>query len=314
MQADRGIKLAMLHLELWRPALLAVLLLGTANAAAAQEVTQGATQDFVNLAENAYASVTPDDVASHSEDVAPKIVDRVPIEIDEETLAKALSAESLLPIAPGTRKTKPLVRRNGLSNSAKWNRVDNPDGSANYTVSKPLAAPWDARIGADISTAAPPPDFLAPGQLPGTLPSDAGSGSAWADLAVPHLATIEVRAEPGNDYDKVGTKLERSLPLGKSFSVTAQSSLGITEIAPLAPSADAATRLFSTDNSLQLNMIATGTSLTAGASTTTGDPVTHSRFSAAQKVYGPLNVTGTVNDPGQPSNNMSLTAGMNFTW
>jgi hypothetical protein len=80
------------------------------------------------------------------------------------------------------------------------------------------------------------------------------------------------------------------------------------------PSADAASRLFSTDNSLQLNVIATGTSLAAGTSTLTGDPVTHSRFSAGQKIYGPLSVTGTVNDPGQPTNNMSLTAGMTITW
>jgi hypothetical protein len=226
-------------------------------------------------------------------------------------LSKALGSESWI---FDSSKVKPLARSDASPNSAKWNRVDNPDGSANYSVNKPLAVPWDAKIGADVSTAAPPPESLEPRQLPGALPSNAGSGSAWANLAVPYFATVEVRAEPGNGYDKVGTKLERSLPLGKSFSVTAQSSLGITEIAPLAPSADAATRLFSTDNSLQLNMIATGTSLTAGASTTTGDPVTHSRFSAAQKVYGPLNVTGTVNDPGQPSNNMSLTAGMNFTW
>jgi hypothetical protein len=307
----------MLQSELWRPALLAVLLLGAANAATAQDVTQGVTQEakqeFVNPAENAYAYAypTPEDVASHSEDVAPKIVARVPIEIDEATLSKALSSESLLSIAP---KAKPLVRHYGLPNSAEWNRIDHPDGSANYSVNKPLAAPWDARIGADISTAAPLPDSLAAGPLPGNLPSNAGSGSAWANLAVPYFATVEVRAEPGNGYDKVGTKLERSLPLGKSFSLTAQSSLGVTETTALAPSADAATRLFSTDNSLQLNMIATGTSLAAGTSTTSDDPVTHSRFSAAQKLYGPLNVTGTVNDPGQPTNNMSLTAGMNFTW
>lgn len=304
----------MLHLELWRPALLAVFLLGAVNAAAAQDAAtqsaQDAAQEIVNPAENVYASATPDDVAA-----APKIVDRVPVEIDDATLSKALSSESSI---LDSLKAKPLAQRDGSPDSAKWSRVDNPDGSANYSVNKPLAAPWDAKIGADISTAAPPPDTLEPRYLPGTLPSNAGSGSAWANLAVPHFATIEVRAEPGNDYDKVGTKLERSLPLGKSLSVTAQSSLGVIETRPapgtVIPSADAATRLFSTDNSLQLNVVAIGTSLAAGTSTTTGDPVLHRRFSAAQKVYGPLNVTGTVNDPGQPTNNVSLTAGMNFTW
>ena len=301
----------MSHLELLRPALFAVLLLLGIKAAAAQE----ATQEFVNPGENAYASATPEDVQansqSDSDDVAPKIVDRVPIEVDPAALSRALSAE---PRIFESMKAKPLARQTNR-NSASWNRVDNPDGSASYSVNKSLAAPWDAKIGADISTATPLPDSYDPRQLPSALPSNAGSGSAWANVAVPHLATVEVRAEPANDYDKFGTRFERSVPLGKSLSVTAQSSLGVTEMRPSSvPSADAATRLFSTDNSLQLNVLATGTSLVAGTSTVTGDPVTHSRFSAGQKIYGPLSVTGTVNDPGESTSNMSLTAGMNFTW
>jgi hypothetical protein len=293
----------MLHPELWRSALLCALLAVGLNSAAAQQ--------FVNPGENAYASATPEDVQSHSDDIPPKIVDRVPIELDPEALARALSAE---PSITESTKTKPLAY-GGNGNSASWNRVDNPDGSTNYSVNKTLSAPWDARIGADIGTAAPYPDATAPRVLPSSLPSNAGSGSAWANVAVPHVATVEVRAEPANDYDKFGTKFERSVPLGKSLSVTAQSTLGVTEMRPSSvPSADAATRLFSTDNSLQLNVIATGTSLAAGTSTVTGDPMTHSRFSAGQKIYGPLSVTGTVNDPGESTRNVSLTAGMNINW
>lgn len=301
----------MSHPELLRPALLAALLLLGIEAAAAQE--------SVNLGEQAYASATPEDVQaasqsdspSNPDDAAPKIVDRVPIEVDPAALARALSAE---PQIFESSKVKPLARQNN-ANSASWNRVDNPDGSANYTVNKSLSAPWDAKIGADISTATPLPGAYDPRQLPSALPSNAGSGSAWANVDVPHLAMVEVRAEPANDYDKFGTRFERSVPLGKSLSVTAQSSLGVTEMrSSSVPSADAATRLFSTDNSLQLNVIATGTSLAAGASTVTGDPVTHSRFSAGQKIYGPLSVTGTVYDPGESSSNVSLTAGMSFNW
>jgi hypothetical protein len=295
----------MLHSELWRPALLAVLF---------GAVTTGAApaQEFINPAENAYASATPEDVA----DAPPKIADQLPIEIDDEALAKALSSESALSVPV---KIKPVSRSDRALKAAKWNRVDNPDGSANYSVAKPIAAPWDARIGADLSTAARPPELDDPRRLPGPTPANSGSGSAWANVAVPYFATVEVRAEPANGYDKFGTKLERSVPIGKTLSVTAQSTLGVTEFRPstpdaAAPSADAASRLFSTDNSLQLNVLATGTSLIAGTSTTTGDPVTHSRLSAAQKVYGPLNVTGSIHDPGQPTSNMSITAGMNFVW
>lgn len=291
--------------ELCRLVLLAVFLAATTPALA---------QDFINPGENAYASATPEDVRSRSDDAGAKIVDRVPIEIDPATLSKMLSSESL---TSEDAKVKPL-RRPGDVDTAKWNRVDNPDGSASYSVNRPLAAPWDAKVGADVSTATPLPQASDPRQLPSALPSNAGSGSAWANVAVPYFATVEVRAEPGNGYDKVGTKFERSIPLGKSFSVTAQSTVGVTELRPIpgtvTPSADAASRLFSTDNSLQLNVLATGTSLAAGTSTVTGDPITHSRVSAGQKIYGPLNVTGTVNDPGQTTRNMSLTAGMNFNW
>ena len=289
----------MLHSELWRVALLAALLASNAGGAAAQDASQG----FVNPAEQAYASATPDDVA----DLPPKITDRVPIEVDDATLAKALSFDSLL----SSSKAKPLPRRDTTTN-AKWNRIDNRDGSANFSVNKPLSAPWEAKVGADIATAAPPPEPYEPRPLPGTAPANTGSAAAWANVAVPYFATIEVRAEPTVDSDKFGTKLQRSVPMGESLSVTAASSFGVTELR--SPTPDAATRLFSTDNSLQLNILATGTTLAAGTSTLTGDPVTHNRLTAGQKVYGPIHVTGTVNDPGQPTSNMSITAGMNVTW
>ena len=289
----------MLQSELWRCALLAALLASNAGGAAAQDYAQG----FINPGEDAYASATPDDVAG----LPPKTTDRLPIEIDDTTLAKALSSESLL----SSSKVKPFARAGNAAPAASWNRVDNRDGSANFSVNKPLSVPWQAKVGADMATAAPAPEAYEPRQLPGTS-SNAGSASAWANVAVPHVATVEVRAEPANDYDKFGTKLERSMPVGKLVSVTAQSSLGVTELR--SPTPDAATRLFSTDNSLQLNILATGTTLAAGASTVTGDPITHNRVSATQKVYGPLNVTGAINDPGLPTSNSSITAGMNLTW
>jgi hypothetical protein len=289
----------MLHSRLGRAALFAALL---ASAAA----TPGAAQEFVNPAEIAGASATPDDVA----ELPPKTTDRLPLDIDDATLAEALSTDVV-----SSSKAKPLSRPSPSAHTPNWKRVDNRDGSANFSVDKPLSAPWDAKIGADIATAAPAPEAYEPQPLPGTAPANTGSASAWANVAVPYFAIVEVRAEPTVDADKFGTKLQRSVPMGQSLSVTAQSSFGVTELRPsAAPAPDAATRLFSTDNSLQLNVLATGTTLAAGTSTVTGDPVAHNRLSAGQKIYGPLAVTGTVNDPGQETRNMSITAGMNVTW
>ena len=277
-----------------RSALIGAIAILSASGAAAQE--------SINPAQDAFASATEEDAAP-----PPKIVDRLPVELDDESLANALRVD-VAPPATVIRLSRP-----GQTATATWNRVDNRDGSAKFSVTKSLPTPWDAKIGADISTAPPPPDVYEPRQLPGTS-SNAGAGVAWANVAVPRFATVEVRAEPANAYDKFGTKLERTQPLGSSLSVTAQTTFGVTELRPSAAPALDGTRLFSTDNALQLNILPTGTSLAAGTSTVTGDPVTHSRLTAAQKIYGPLNVTGSIYDPGQPTTNMSITAGMNLAW
>jgi hypothetical protein len=236
------------------------------------------------------------------------------VEFDDAALANAFNVDFL---STSASKPKPLRRFNSDLH-ANWNKTVNDDGSATYSVNRPLAAPWDAKIGADISTAPPSPASYEPRQLPGTTTS-AGSGSAWANVAVPDVATVEVRAEPANDYDKVGTKLERSLPLGKSLSMTMQGSVGFTElraptITQTVSNALPSARQFDTDKSVQLNILPTGTTLLAGSSTATGDPVTHRRLSAAQKIYGPLSITGSVYDVGQPTSSASITAGLNFTW
>jgi hypothetical protein len=294
---------------IWRVAMLAALATCTAGVAQARDISAAAAE--------AYASAPPQDLPDGTDENVPE-----PTPIDDATLAKVLNAD----FAPS--KPKPWARPS--SNAApdfKWDKTSNSDGSAKYSVNKPLGLPWDAKIGADISVAPPPAASYEPRQLPSST-SNSGSGSAWANVAVPALATVELRAEPANDYDKVGTKLERSVPLGKSLSVTLQGSLGFTELrapstttpasaAPPIPNvlpSQAAARLFDTDKSLQLNILSSSTTLLAGSSTVTGDPVTHNRLSAAQKIYGPLNVTGSVYDVGQQTSSKSITAGLSFSW
>jgi hypothetical protein len=237
----------------------------------------------------------------------PKIVDRVPIEIDADTLAAAIDTDSLIDDSAAAR---PLPRRKARG-AAAWSKTDNGDGSAKYSVSKPLGA-WDASIGADISTAARPASAL-----PATT-TDTGAGSAWANLAVPYFAVTEVRAESTQDSERFATRLKRSLPIGDSLSLTAQTSLGVTEMR--GPMGDneatpiTASRLFDVDRSMQLDFKTTGTTLLAGATTVTNDPITHNRVTAAQKIYGPLTVTGSLNDIGEATSSKSITAGMNFSW
>ena len=293
----------MFNTRLWR-AMLVAALIGTPAAAFAQIVDPSAL--------DAYASATPQDVP----DSATENADPGP-ELDEAALANALNT-GVLP-SPDA-KLKSLRLPDVGASEPNWSKTNNSDGSAKYSVNKALAAPWEAKIGADISVAPPPTPYYDPRPLPSTT-SNGGNGNAWANLAVPHLATVEVHAQPANDYDKVGTKLERTVPLGKSLSMTVQSSFDFTDLrAPQSATpvsvlpSSAASRVFDADKSLQLNILSSGTTLSAGSTTVTGDPITHNRLSAAQKIYGPLTVTGSINDVGQPTSSKSISAGLNLSW
>ena len=58
----------------------------------------------------------------------------------------------------------------------------------------------------------------------------------------------------------------------------------------------------------------TGTTLAAGITTASNDPVTHNTLSADQKLFGPLHVTTAVSDIGEPTSKKSITAGFKLTW
>jgi hypothetical protein len=244
-----------------------------------------------------------------------------PDTVDDQTLARALAVDpfglSSLSRPPQLRQPKSL----DANKTFHWNKADNSDGSTNYSVNRPLAAPWAASVGADISVA-PAVDPSAP--IDPTLYDCAGgpgAGSAYANVTVPDFAKVEVRAEPANDHDRVAASLQRSIPIGKSFSLAMQSSVGLTENVrapdPVvtgttpAPTQD---RTFDTDQSVTFNVLSTGTSFLAGTSTFTGDPTIHRRVGATQKIYGPLSVTGTLVDPGQSTESKSISAGLNFSW
>lgn len=292
----------MLNTTLWRAMLVAAFVVPSAA---------GFAQDVERSAPDAFTSATPQDLSA-GENLGTNP------EFDEAAVASALYTE-LLPSPDAKPKSfrPPEVGASGPT----WSKTSNSDGSAKYSVNKALAAPWDAKIGADISVAPPPAPSYDPRALPGTTTSNAGAGSAWANVAVPHLATVEVRAEPANDYDKIGTRLERTLALGKSLSVTMQSSFDFTDLhasqsvtaVNVLPST-AATRVFDADKSLQLNILSSGTTLSAGSTSITGDPVTHNRVTAAQRIYGPLTVTGSINDVGQSTSSKSISAGLNLSW
>jgi hypothetical protein len=230
-----------------------------------------------------------------------------------------------------TKSARPL-RPRGLSPPAGLDVKDanKPDGSRTVTVKRPLplAAPDLAgSLGADIQTAAPPPSVYQPNRpLPGTVSGDGGSAAAWASLGYADFATVDARVDPVADQGKIAGTLKHALPVGKDLSVTLEDRYAVIEnFNPVAPAPSVATlagpppataqpQVFDNSKSVKFNVLPTGTTLGAGWSSASNDPVTHNTLSAEQKLLGPLHVTTSVTDPGQQSENKSITAGFKFHW
>ena len=202
-------------------------------------------------------------------------------------------------------------------------RTDKPDGSSTFTVKKPLPIDVDNRFGADIAPAAP--TTFQPGR---PFPGGAGSldsGAAWASVGVPNLASLDARVDPDSDRGKVGTTLHHTVPVGSRLLLTLQDTVAVTDTlgargtaeplsvaAPVATSAP--TQFWGNEQKLKFEVLPTGTSLSAGVATSSIDPVSHNTFSADQKIYGPLHVTTSLNDVGEPTSSKSITAGFKLNW
>jgi hypothetical protein len=149
---------------------------------------------------------------------------------------------------------------------------------------------------------------------------------------VPNLASVDARVDPTGDQGKIGGKLSHAVPVGKDLSVTLEDSYSVTEsFSPGATAAAPATvsstlagpppatatpsdQVFGTSKSVKFNVAPTGTSFGAGWTTASNDPVAHHTLSADQKLLGPLHVTTSVTDVGQPTENKTITAGFKLNW
>lgn len=245
---------------------------------------------------------------------------------DSAIIDKALALD---PNSFANAPVKPL-RLPSLANTKglDLSRTDRPDGSGTVIVKKPLGTDWDANVGADLGLAANAPQSYGPNNPLGVTRNDRGSGAAWASLGVPNFATVDARVDPNNEQGRLGTTFKRSLPIGDRFAVSVQSRYSLTETLgqpqaaasdiPLrgAPVSDPALapRVWGNENVAKFDILPTGTTLGAGLSSTSTDPVTHNTLSAEQKIYGPLGVTTAVTDFGRAGENKSVRARLKLTW
>ena len=215
-------------------------------------------------------------------------------------------------------------------------RTDKLDGSSAMTIGRRLPTEWETKVGTDVSLA--PQQSAVPSEnfLNGTM-TDRSTGSVWGSIAMPGFrplgfdkTSVDARVDTGKDEGKLGATLSRSVPLGQNLSVTWQNSYSIVQplapTAPVAPTIPLTTNITSTgaiapatqarvfDEALRFNITPSGTTFSAGASSSTADNQWRNKFSIEQIVAGPLKVTTSVEDAGAPTSNKSITAGFKKTW
>ncbi len=205
-----------------RIAFAIVMALVGASAAQAQEAA-------VRRSEFQVASLPPAVPAADREHAAPDDMPAVALSPDDSALLDRILAADAFGI-DATRPPPRLRFRKLLSpKPLDVTRTDRPDGGSTIIVKQPLPTEWDAKVGADLGLAANPTYGFTPDNPLHVVRDDAGSGAAWASLAVPRLATIDARLDPTNDRGRLGTTFTRSLPLGEQFAVTLQSQATVTE-------------------------------------------------------------------------------------
>ncbi|HXX09142.1 MAG TPA: hypothetical protein VEJ43_13870 [Pseudolabrys sp.] len=230
------------------------------------------------------------------------------------------------PAAVETPPKKPFqLRASPESSGYAVKRTDKIDGSSTIVVKQPLQTEWENSAGADL-----PASNTGAGNAfdrPLSTRDNSGSGSAWASIGVPNVGSVDARVDSSNEQGKLGTTLKHSIPFGGRFSVTFQDTLSVTEtlaqptagadmpLMALPPStAPTSPQVFGNERAMKFNILPTGTTLGAGMTTASNDPVTHNTLSAEQKLYGPLQVTTAITDFGQTTSSKKVSAGFRLNW
>lgn len=220
----------------------------------------------------------------------------------------------------------PLQPRGSDARGYDVKRTDRLDGSSTIVVKQPLPTEWENSVGADLRASNTNGSSPFDRPLPSTR-DNSGGGSAWASIGLPNVGSVDARVDPSNEQGKVGTTLKRSIPFGGRFSVTVQDTFSVTEtlaqpmagpdmpLMALPPStAPMSPQVFGNERAMKFNILPTGTTLGAGMTTASNDPVTHNTFSAEQKLYGPLQVTTAITDFGQATSSKKISAGFRLNW
>jgi hypothetical protein len=248
-------------------------------------------------------------------------------DVDVSTLdwtALNLEAAALFdrPAAKVVGRGKPAARSG--SAALDWSNQNNANGTAGVSVKQAVSPFWNAQIGADMTVTRQPgtmSELLAEtAQNGGSVPQS--GGTAWAAVTAPGAGSIwdktaiEARVDPGSDQSRIGTTLTKAVPLVDHYNLTIQNAYNLSQqgMLPLPGAAPRTDRSFSTEQSAQLKIGDTGTSIIAGQSLSTSNDRWLRKLGAEQKLYGGVTLSGSVGETAQGFTNTSIAAGYKRSW
>jgi hypothetical protein len=277
-------------------------------------------------AQNPWAGIN--DVETH--DLAPppgeiEPVDTSPLKKNDPSEPDWSSLETHdLPTARGSLRENRSSLIVGKQTSS-WTSNDG-NGSSAVSVKQSVLPFWDTRIGADMNVArqggARSAQEAYRNQF-GDGNEATSSGTAWAAMTAPGVGSIwdrtslEARVDPYSDQTRFGTSISKSVPLaGNQYSLTLQSGYNVIQQGsiPMVGYNGRPTRSYETDQQARFNISDTGTSLLAGQSLATTDDKWLRKIGAEQKLFGGINVTGSLSETLSGVTNKSLTAGFKHSW
>jgi hypothetical protein len=288
----------------WAGLLILAASAGLTPVAHAQALPQAEEADATAM--EAEAAADPDDA-----DIKDLEIDWSQLNVDASTLMANPASKA------------PVGSRKGTASETTWSSQDKTNGAA-VSVKQPISPFWDTRIGADMTVTRQPSTMseLLSEKIANGGSEPQSSGTAWAAVTAPGVATIwdktsiEARVDPAQDQSKLGTSLSKSLSLSQQYSLTLQNGYNVIQqgFVPAPGMAGHATRNYETEQSAKLSITDTGTSFSAGQTLSSTDDKWLRKIGAEQKLFGGVSLSGSISETPLGTASKSISAGFKQSW
>jgi hypothetical protein len=288
----------------WAGLLILAASAGLTPVAHAQAVPQAEEADATAM--ETEAATDPDDA-----DIKDLEIDWSQLNVDASTLMANPASKA------------PVGSRKGTASETTWSSQDKTNGAA-VSVKQPISPFWDTRIGADMTVTRQPSTMseLLSEKIANGGSEPQSSGTAWAAVTAPGVATIwdktsiEARVDPAQDQSKLGTSLSKSLSLSQQYSLTLQNGYNVIQqgFVPAPGMAGHATRNYETEQSAKLSITDTGTSFSAGQTLSSTDDKWLRKIGAEQKLFGGVSLSGSISETPLGTASKSISAGFKQSW